>query len=292
MPFTFKQIAITVCTLDWFNEGKVMSTIGFIGAGNMAQALIKGIIASGIYKPADIIASDISPEQLAVLADQYNIRTTASNTEISSQADTIVLSVKPQVMSAVLEEIKTAINPVATVISIAAGITTSTLAKSLPEAITIRVMPNTPALVGEGMSALFSANASKNALKQALKLFSSVGDAIIVETEDMIDAVTAVSGSGPAYYFLLMEEMIKTAENMHLPANIAEKLVLQTAKGASILAQKAAENGEKPSQLRKKVTSPGGTTEAALEVFANEGFSEIVNNALNAAQTKSRELSG
>jgi len=269
-----------------------MATIGFIGAGNMAQALIKGIIASGIYKPADIIASDISSERLTLLAGQYDIGTTGSNTEISAQADTIVLSVKPQVISAVLEEIKNAINPAATVISIAAGITTTALANSLPNAAIIRVMPNTPALAGEGMSALFSANASKNALKQALKLFSSVGQALIVETEDMIDAVTAVSGSGPAYFFLLMEEMIKAAENMHLSTDIAEKLVLQTAKGAGILAQKAAENGEKPGQLRKKVTSPGGTTEAALKVFANEGFFLLVKNALNAAQAKSKELSG
>jgi pyrroline-5-carboxylate reductase len=269
-----------------------MSTIGFIGAGNMAQALIKGIIASGIYKPADIIASDISPERLTCLASQYNIRTSGSNTEISAQTDTIVLSVKPQVMSAVLEEIKTAINPDATVISIAAGITTQTLGKSLPDAVTIRVMPNTPALVGEGMSALFSANASKETMQKALELFSSVGQAIIVETEDLIDAVTAVSGSGPAYYFLLMEEMIKTAENMHISQEIAEILVLQTAKGASMLAQKASRDGEKPADLRKKVTSPGGTTAAALKVFADADYSTIVNNALNAAKARSKELSG
>lgn len=269
-----------------------MSTIGFIGAGNMAQALIRGIIASGIYKTHNIIASDISPERLTVLANLYNIRTTASNTEISARTDTIVLSVKPQVVSAVLDEIKTAINPAATVISIAAGITTQTLAESLPEAVTIRVMPNTPALVGEGMSALFSANASKGTMQKALELFSSVGQAIVVETEDMIDAVTAVSGSGPAYYFLLMEEMIKAAENMHLPADIAEKLVLQTAKGASILAQKASRDGEKPADLRKKVTSPGGTTAAALKVFADADYSTIVSNALNAAKARSKELSG
>ncbi|MCK5176036.1 MAG: pyrroline-5-carboxylate reductase [Planctomycetes bacterium] len=269
-----------------------MSTIGFIGAGNMAEALIKGIIASGVYKPDNIIASDISPERLAELASRYDIGTTESNTEISAKADTLVLSVKPQVMVQVLEEIKTCLKPGAVAISIAAGITTNTLAKSLGDTVIVRVMPNTPALVGEGMSALFSANASKETMQKALELFSSVGEALVVETEEMIDAVTAVSGSGPAYYFLLMEEMIKAAENMHLPADIAEKLVLQTAKGASILAQKAAENAEKPAQLRKKVTSPGGTTEAALNVFANEDFSQMVKNALNAAQARSRELSG
>ena len=268
-----------------------MGTIGFIGAGNMAGALIKGIIASGVYKPGSIIASDISSKRLAMLASEYGIGTTGSNREISSDSDIIVLSVKPQVMSEVLEEIKTSLNPNAVVICIAAGITTDTLAKSLGKAVIIRVMPNTPALVGEGMSALFSANASKETMQVAVELFSSVGQALVVETEDMIDAVTAVSGSGPAYFFLLMEEMIKAAENMHLSADIAEKLVLQTAKGASILAQKAAQSSEKPGTLRKKVTSPGGTTEAALTVFANEGFSAMVNKALKTAQTRSKELS-
>lgn len=268
-----------------------MGTIGFIGAGNMAQAIINGIIASGIYKPDSIIASDISPERLTELAARYNIRTTASNTEIAATAKTIILSVKPQVMPQILTEIKTAINPAATVISIAAGITTSTIAASLGDITAIRVMPNTPALVGEGMSALFSANASETALKQALELFLSVGQAIVVDTEDLIDAVTAISGSGPAYFFLLMEEMIKTAENMHLSPDIAEMLVLQTAKGASILAQKAAENGEKPANLRKKVTSPGGTTEAAIKVFADADYAAIVSSALNAAKARSKELS-
>ena len=195
-------------------------------------------------------------------------------------------------MSAVLEEIKTAINPAAIVISIAAGITTQTLAAFLGDVTTIRVMPNTPAILDEGMSALFSANASKTALKQALELFLSVGEAIIVETEDLIDAVTAISGSGPAYFFLLMEEMVKAAENMDLPPDIAEKIVFQTAKGASLLAQKAAENAEKPADLRRKVTSPGGTTEAAMKVFADADYSTIVSNALNAARARSKELSG
>ena len=153
-------------------------------------------------------------------------------------------------------------------------------------------MPNTPALVAQGASALFSANAKPRSIQTALELFSAVGKAVVVETEDLIDAVTAVSGSGPAYFFLLMEEMIKTAQQLNLPADIAKDLVLQTAKGAALLAQEADTSGETPADLRKKVTSPGGTTEAALKIFAEGNFSQLVADALGGAKDRSKELSG
>jgi len=156
----------------------------------------------------------------------------------------------------------------------------------------VRVMPNTPALIGEGASALFANDKAKPMLDEAKTIFSSVGKAVVVDDEDLIDAVTAVSGSGPAYYFLLTEEMIKAACELGLPREVAKNLVLQTAKGAALLATEADKKGESPAELRRKVTSPGGTTEAALKVFTASNFSQLITDALTAARDRSRELSG
>ena len=269
-----------------------MSNIGFIGAGNMAQALIKGIITAGVFKPESIIVADISTDRLDCLTGNYGVTAAASNTDLAATASVIVLSVKPNIIEPVLAEIADSIAPDAVVISIAAGITTAKIAKSLPNTVIIRVMPNTPALVGQGASALYSENASAKAMEMALALFQAVGTAVIVEEESQIDAVTAVSGSGPAYFFLLMEEMISTAQKLGLDEETATQLVLQTAVGAALLAQTAAQDDETPAQLRRKVTSPGGTTEAAIKVFMENGFADLVNNALAAANKKSHELSG
>jgi pyrroline-5-carboxylate reductase len=153
-------------------------------------------------------------------------------------------------------------------------------------------MPNTPALIGEGASALFATDKAKPMLEKAKSIFSAVGTAVVVEDEDLIDAVTAVSGSGPAYYFLLMEEMIKAAGELGLASDVAKDLVLQTAKGAGLLAAEADKKGESPAELRRKVTSPGGTTEAGLKVFAEGRFGPLVEAAIKKACERSRELSG
>jgi pyrroline-5-carboxylate reductase len=153
-------------------------------------------------------------------------------------------------------------------------------------------MPNTPALISEGASALFANDKAKPMLAQAMAIFSSVGKTVIVEDEDLIDAVTAVSGSGPAYYFLLMEEMIKAAVELGLPEPVAKDLVLQTAYGAGLLAIEADKNNETPAELRRKVTSPGGTTEAAIKVFVEGNFGLLVQAALKRACERSKELSG
>lgn len=269
-----------------------MSIIGFIGGGNMAQALIKGIIAAGVFKPENIIVADISSDRLTYLTGKYGVTAATSNTDLAATASTIVLSVKPQVAGAVLNEIAGSIGPGAVVISVAAGITSSKIAKSLPNTTIIRVMPNTPALVGQGASALYSENALEEEMSAALTLFKAVGTAVVVEDESLIDAVTAVSGSGPAYFFLLMEEMIRSGQELGLSGETATQLVLQTAVGASLLAQKAAQDDEDPAQLRRKVTSPGGTTEAAINVFYENGFADLVTKALAAAHKRSRDLSG
>ncbi|HIJ67618.1 MAG TPA: pyrroline-5-carboxylate reductase [Planctomycetes bacterium] len=269
-----------------------MNTIGFIGSGNMAEALIKGIIAADVYRPEDVMIADVRSERLEQLASEYNVRPVESNPALAAGADVVVLSVKPQNMDAVLSEIKDSLKGDSLVVSIAAGITTAKIAGFLGDVPIVRVMPNTPALVGEGASALFAKNAGSEAMALVMKIFSAVGKAVVVDREELIDAVTAVSGSGPAYYFLLMEEMIKAGEQLGLDEATAKELVLQTAKGAALLAEQADGRGETPAELRRKVTSPGGTTEAALKVFAEKDFSDLVTTALTAARDRSRDLSG
>jgi pyrroline-5-carboxylate reductase len=269
-----------------------MKTIGFIGGGNMAQALLEGILKAKLFPKDNIWVSDVRTERLNELNVQYGIHVTADNRELTRQADVIILSVKPQVMTDVLDGIAGTIKDDVLIISIAAGITTASLRAKLGDVKIVRVMPNTPALVGAGASGLYSANASEDGLNTALDICSSVGQAIVVDSEDLIDAVTAVSGSGPAYYFLLMEEMIKAGVQLGLTEEDAKTLVLQTAKGAALLAETAQSNSEDPSVLRQKVTSPGGTTEAALKVMGDMRFGPIVLEALTAARDRSQALSG
>ena len=269
-----------------------MNTIGFIGGGNMAEALIKGIVTAGIYAPQNVLVSDIRAQRLEFLVDTYGITAVGSNSELASKVEAIVLAVKPQNLIDVLGGVTDAIGPQTLVISIAAGIKVANIAAVLGEIAIIRVMPNTPALIGQGASALFANERARPSLEKATSIFSSVGKAVVVDDEDLIDAVTAVSGSGPAYYFLLMEEMIKAGVELGLSESVARDLVLQTARGAGLLAAEADRNGESPAELRRKVTSPGGTTEAALKVFAANNFSRLVSDALKAAHDRGRELSG
>jgi len=268
-----------------------VSTIGFVGGGNMAEALIKGIIAAKIYTPENVFVSDIRNERLEYLADKYGAVPAPVNAELAAKVETVVLSIKPQNMKDALESIKDAVNTDALIISIAAGIKVENITAVLGEAAIVRVMPNTPALIGEGASALFANEQAKPLLDKALSIFSSVGKAVVVDDEDLIDAVTAVSGSGPAYYFLLMEEMVKAAVKLGLPEDVAKDLVLQTAKGAGLLAVEADRNGESPAELRRKVTSPGGTTEAAIKVFTEGGISDLISAGITRARDRGRELS-
>lgn len=269
-----------------------MSTIGFIGSGNMAEALIRGILAAKVCSPQDLFISDVRPERLKELANKYGVIPCDANAEIVRRSDTVVLSVKPQVMNDALQSIQGAAGAGKLFISIAAGVRVAKIAAALGDLPIIRVMPNTPALIGEGASAVFANDLAKPLLKRALLICSAVGKAVVVQDEAQIDAVTAVSGSGPAYFFLLMEAMMETAVSLGLPPDVAKDLVLQTAKGAGLLAAESDKNGESPAVLRRKVTSPGGTTEAALKVFAANNFQKVVTAALTAAQDRSRELSG
>lgn len=268
-----------------------MDSVGFIGGGNMAEALIKGIIAAKVYPPENIMVSDIRPERLEFLQKQFKVRTTADNAELARSVDVLVLSVKPQNMAAALTSIKGNVASETLVVSIAAGIKTAKITGTLGNIGVVRVMPNTPALIGEGAAALYANDLAKPNLRKAERIFAAVGTAVFVHDETLIDAVTAVSGSGPAYFFLLMEGMINAACTLNLPADVAKKLVLQTAKGASLLAIDADRRNETCAELRKKVTSPGGTTEAALKVFSEGGFARLVESALKRACERSAELS-
>ena len=268
-----------------------MGKIGFIGGGNMAEALIKGVITAGVYSSDNILVSDVKLERLTFLAKRYQVQTVDTNASLAKKADILVLSVKPQNIKEVLQGIKGELKKDILVISIAAGVRIANIAVELGDVAIVRVMPNTPALIGEGASALFANNKAKTMLEMAQSIFSAVGEYVVVNNEDLLDAVTAVSGSGPAYYFLLMEEMIKTAGKLGLPADVAKKLVLQTAKGASLLAAEADKAGETVEQLRQKVTSPGGTTEAALKVMEDGHIGLLIQQAITRAQQRSRELS-
>ncbi|MGA2915663.1 MAG: pyrroline-5-carboxylate reductase [Sedimentisphaerales bacterium] len=278
-----------------------MAKIGFIGAGNMAEAIIKGIIDAKVYKSKDIIVSDIRPQRVKFLCNKYKVTSAGDNCKLAKTAGTIVLSVKPQNMPQVLDEIKGAIGRNILIVSIAAGITTNRIRRTLGNIPVVRVMPNTPALIGQGAAGIYATKKAQGKLKDIKRIFSAVGIVEEVDNEKLLDVITAVSGSGPAYFFLLMEEMIKSAGKLGLKKDIAEKLVLQTAKGAGLLAVEAAKKNQTlaslrgrsgPDILRKNVTSPGGTTEAALKVFSKHNFEKMVNEALSAAAKRSRQLSG
>lgn len=268
-----------------------MNTIGLIGSGNMAEAIIRGILSSGLYTPSDIMASDVRADRLEYIAQEYGILTTQDNIELVNHASVVLICVKPQNVAKMLDVISGKLKQGTLVISIAAGITTSYLSKRLDGNQIIRVMPNTPAMVDEGATAIFSANADQTSLEHAVKLFSAVGKTVMVDREEMIDAVTALSGSGPAYFFLLMEEMVTAARELGIPSEIAEELTFQTAKGAGVLAQQAYARGESPAELRRKVTSPKGTTEAAIHIFLERDFGGTIFSGIKRARDRSIELS-
>lgn len=270
--------------------------IAFIGTGNMANALIHGLINRGV-KASHIRASDINESALARLTELWPIKTFTNNNDAIAGADVVVLAVKPQVLSSVAPGLAQAVQDSnSLVISIAAGVTTEKLTQWLAvdgehsnETAIVRCMPNTPAMVEKGATGLF-ANSYVNAEQKdiANQLLQAVGITQWVDTEAKIDAITALSGSGPAYFFYLMESMIKAGEALGLDAALVKDFTLQTALGA---AQLAVMSDDSPSVLRQKVTSPGGTTAAALDVFDENGMSQTVFDALRAADARAKELS-
>lgn len=264
--------------------------IGFIGAGNMASSLIGGLLAAGF--PADAIwVTDIDRDKLQSLASRFGVRAASGNQEAAACCDVVVLAVKPQAIRQVAAEIAVGVQrrkPL--IVSIAAGIREQDLERWLGgEVAIVRAMPNTPALVQSGATGLH-ANPSVSPAQRdnAESLLRAVGLTVWVEQEALLDAVTAVSGSGPAYFFFLMEVMEKAGCRLGLDANTARLLVEQTALGSAKLALEADVG---PEALRRRVTSPGGTTERALAVLQQGGFEELIIRALEAACARSAELS-
>lgn len=265
-------------------------SIGFIGGGNMAASLIAGLIESG-HEPNQIWVSDVNPETLQSLAAKLRVNVTSDNEVVVNESSVVVLAVKPQVMHRVAESLAAKIQQQnVLIVSIAAGISQQSLRQWLGhDTAIVRCMPNTPALVLTSATALH-ANPQVNDEQKDLaeNILRAVGLCLWVDNESDLDAVTAVSGSGPAYYFLLMEAMEKAAMELGLSQHTARLLIQQTALGAAKIALEA---DESPAQLRARVTSPGGTTQAALEVFQQGDFAGLVTKALHAAKSRSVELS-
>lgn len=263
--------------------------IAIIGAGNMGSSLIGGLIQHG-HSPNNLIATDQSHERLAELATTFNIRTATDNQTAAEIADVIIFAIKPQVFSAVATPLcKTVQHKKPLIISIAAGVRESSIQKWLGgELAIVRAMPNTPALIGCGATGMFAnKQVSMEQLELAKSILEAVGIVVTVDSESLIDTVTAVSGSGPAYFFLVMEAMQHAAEELGLPKEVAKQLTLQTGLGA---ARMAIESKDSLQQLRKNVTSPGGTTEKALSVLEQNNLRDIFKQALHAAKIRSEEL--
>lgn len=261
--------------------------LAFVGAGNMAEAIARGVLAAGLLKAGQMIAADPVAARRAVF-EELGLATTEDNASAAAAAARLVLAVKPQKMDEALADLADVMADDALVISIAAGVSTAKIEAALPGRKVVRVMPNTPMLVGAGMSVLVAGQHAGDAeVDWTRRLFEAGGSAIVVHDESLMDAVTAVSGSGPAYFFYLIQYMVEAAVEEGLTEDDALKLATQTAAGAARL---LAESGESPAGLRRKVTSPGGTTQAACDLMDARAVPEAILDAVRAAATRSREL--
>lgn len=263
--------------------------IGFLGGGAMAGAIIGGLAASGAVASGNLYVSDVNSERLEHLKSTLNINTLSNNKELVLVSDIVVLAVKPFMVLPVVRELAEYFRTGQTIISIAAGVSTGVLENTFGrDAAVIRVMPNTPALVGEAASAVSAGStAGKHDLDRALAIFNAVGRAVEVP-ESLMDAVTGLSGSGPAYMFVIMEALADAGVRMGLPRDVASVLGAQTMLGA---ARMFLESGRHPGQLKDMVTTPGGTTIEALFSLERDGIRGAMMRAVEAAVLKSREIS-
>ncbi len=264
--------------------------ITFIGGGNMAEALVRGLVSSG-HDPRWISVTDPIAARRRTMARRYRVVTSASNVDAAAGASVVVLAVKPQTMDAVLEELGPALDRSVLVVSIAAGVRIARLERAFCERVrVVRVMPNTPCLVGRGASVLCPGSRARAAdVRRVRSLLATVGKAYVVEDERMMDAVTGLSGSGPAYVYLFAEALIRGGVRAGLPADLARDLAYETIAGAAAM---MIETGREPAELRKAVSSPGGTTLAGLARLDKGGFVRVVGEAVAAATRRSRELGG
>ena len=263
--------------------------ITFLGCGNMGASLISGLIANG-HPASSLSGVDPDETQRRKLAERHGIRVTAAIAEGVPGADVLVLAVKPQTVPAALAEVKLALQTERSlVLSIAAGVRIATISKALGGACpVVRAMPNTPALLGAGVTGLYAAaDVSADQRRMAMHIMQAVGVVVRLDDESLLDTVTAVSGSGPAYFFLVVELLEKMAAEMGLSRDQAHLLSVETAFGAARMLK---ETGEDAATLRQRVTSPGGTTEKALQVFRDGGLEPLWRQALAACRDRSVEL--
>ncbi len=262
--------------------------IGFIGAGNMAEAMIKGLLQSGTSKPENIVASDVREDRLSFIHELFEVSVCERNPDVVKRADLVVLAVKPQIMEHVLVELTDGLDMSKLIISIAAGISLATIESHLKRDLRlIRVMPNIAALVLESATAICAGrHASSEDLKLAKAIFDSIGKTVIIE-EGLMDAITGLSGSGPAYLFLIIDAMADAGVKVGLSRDNALTLSAQTVLGAAKL---LIETGEHPGRLKDLVTSPGGTAIAGLHTLEEGGLRTTLINAVEMATRRSREL--
>ncbi len=262
-------------------------TIGFVGAGNMAEAMLRGLLRGQDFAPAQISASAPRRERVQELGEKYGIQATTDN-HVPASAEIVVLSVKPQIMSRVLDEVASTISPHALVISIAAGVPVATIQSRLASGTrVIRAMPNTPALVDAAATAIAGGeHVSEADLAEAKRIFDAIGLTVILE-ESQLDAVTGLSGSGPAYVFLILEALSDAGVKVGLSRRTSQLLAAQTLLGSAKL---LLETNEHPGKLKDMVTSPGGTAITGLHTLEHGGVRTTLMNAVEAATRRSREL--
>ncbi len=262
--------------------------IAFIGGGNMGEAMLAALIAKKLCVPEDIYVSDINKERLRYLKERYSVAMMGNNQEAVAGKDIIVLAVKPQSLPDVLADLKGSLKSTQLVLSIVAGKNIKNISQGLEHRRIVRAMPNTPARIGYGASGWTATpEVTREQRNKAKAILGAMGREIYFDDEKYLDMVTAVSGSGPAYFFLLAECLIEAAVKIGLPRKEAEGLVYQTMLGSAHL---LAQSGRTPAELRQNVTSRGGTTEAALKVFENGSFSKLVDEAVKTAYRRAREL--
>ena len=265
------------------------STIAFVGGGVMAEAMVRGLLAKQLLPANRIRCSDPQSSRVRVLRDRYKVFATQDNREVVAGADIVVFSIKPQALRPVSAQLRGSFRPEQLVLSIMAGISTESLARSLAHASVVRVMPNTPAQIGQGISVWYCTEEVSSAQQeQARTILLALGQEHLVNNEDMLDMATALSGSGPAYAFLFMEALVDAGVHLGFSRQVAKQLVVQTVKGS---AEFAAQSEDHLAHLRNMVTSPGGTTAEALYQLEKGGLRTVVSKAVAVAYQKSIALS-
>jgi len=262
--------------------------IAFIGGGNMGEVMLAAILEKGLVMPKDVLVSDIVEARRKYLKQKYGVIAVSSNLGAFSGSDVVVLAIKPQNLVGVMAELSGQLKPTQLVLSIIAGARIDTLRRGLKHGCIIRAMPNTPAQIGEGMSVwTATAEVTEQQKERASAILGAMGKESYVDDEKYIDMATAISGSGPAYVFLFMESLVDAAVDIGLPRDMAQELVFQTVLGSAHFAQ---ESGKELAELRRMVTSPGGTTAEALLQFEKREFKELVKRAVEAAYDRAKEL--